>query len=223
MDETELWPFKRANLWSQANDWRSRLRDADLCCEFYWHVPAKPCLTTLHANWWVLPHSILFLGHNQEQDNFHLFNCPYVQKEHVRKEVILYLISLFLSHLVIFLFSVSHSPSCEAQSFQFHEIADEFLVVIIRSVRVKLDLERRRTNWQKFPCPSQFPPLPYGCKYHSIPPSTPLILASPQLKGWLIKKIFKEWFPINNPSHHSSTVSPAVSELEQRVLRKPVC
>lgn len=179
MDETELWPFKRANLWSQANDWRSHLWDAGLCCEFYWHVPAKPCLTTLHANWWVLPHSMLFLGQNQGKAVFtsSLQLRLYLKRMCWGKGCQPSLYSIINLFFVIFLFSISHSPSWEAQRFQFHEIADEFLVVIIRSVRVKLDLERRRTNWQKFPCPSQLPPFPYECKYHSIPPSTPLILA----------------------------------------------
>lgn len=70
MDEAELWPFKRPNLWSQANDWRSHLWDAGLCCEFHWHVPAKSCLPALHANWWVLPHFLLFLHQNQDRTIF---------------------------------------------------------------------------------------------------------------------------------------------------------
>ncbi len=53
VDETELWPLPWHNLWSQADDWRSAVRDASLCCQQHRHVSSQSSLAAFRASRWV--------------------------------------------------------------------------------------------------------------------------------------------------------------------------
>lgn len=58
VDEAELWPLPRHNLWSQEDDWRRAVWDESVRRQQHWHVTSQPCLSTVRAGRWVFTQSI---------------------------------------------------------------------------------------------------------------------------------------------------------------------